>query len=142
MNRRGFLKFLPAAIVGGRKAIAEAAKDEAAKWALIKPTGVTDERAWIPVRRSYETLFPTAEKMRSNALSQLATLFSPSNVDRIRRGVVVTRLDPDIASLRSFSLSVKMSMQRERAVQKELYWEKDRLDGIIATAIEAVKGEQ
>jgi hypothetical protein len=58
--------------------------------------------------------------------SRIADFFKRSGVpdwelDRIKRDSrFVYGLDPDIAALRSFSMNVKIGMQRERNVQREL----------------------
>jgi lambda repressor-like predicted transcriptional regulator len=137
MNRRGFLGALSGAVFGGRRAVAEMAKGEAEKWALAEPTAPIDDRVFAS---SSVPFFSDPEKVKSRALASLGNLFTSSNKDKVRRAIVVTRLDADIASLRSFSLSVKMEMQRERVLARALEIEKSDLERIISDALEAVGG--
>ena len=62
-----------------------------------------------------------AAKRRSSLLNFFRTFRLPQwEIDQIRRDTAVYALDPDIAALRSFSMSVKICMQRERNVARRI----------------------
>lgn len=120
MNRRAFLKFLPAGIFGSRKAAA-AMMAEAEQMALAAPGGASDAAKQVfPV--------PPGDWARKDLLR----LANPEWLTwRKSSMAATTRFDPDLAVNRSYSLATKMLIQRDRDFARMIAAEKSQLQHII-----------
>lgn len=117
MDRRGFLK---AAVI--TPVAAPVAMREAAASAGINPLiGVFSEGSFGD-DVDCESDFGPALK-NDYILDRIKTTFSKKYQDKERdrlKNMAVNRLDPDLASSRSFSLSTAIRIQRERNVQRHI----------------------
>jgi len=114
--RRGFLKLMGGAAVGGKQA-AQAA---------LEHTGIRTALG-SGVKHGNSIGDPCSAQDSGDNLRRMiwqgwiANGFPEWKMDRLRREhFTVHGLDPDIASFRSFSLVNKVSMQRERQVQQAI----------------------
>lgn len=115
MNRRAFLRFLPGAIVGGKQA-AKAAVDAATEKLVFE--GIEGTVAG-PVPAPHGV--PMASSTGEYARKELLRLANPFYVDQRREDDSwVNRLDPDLASMHSMSLSARISIQRDRNVGRAM----------------------
>lgn len=121
MNRRGFLKALAGAVAAGPRA-ASAAVQEAEKLVLEGLPGdsvIPSVGSWGPAPAQSSLVWATRG---------LARLTNPMYREHIRSQIGVSRLDPDLASMRSMSLSVKVGIQQERNYHRALENEKTYLE--------------
>ena len=125
MNRRSFLKFIPAGVLGAKQAAAQAAEKLA--------FGVGE----IGLEASSATDMPMGGIAGSGdyagyARKRLAQMLTPWWQELRRRGISVSRLDPDLASMRSLSLSVRMQMQRDRNFERIMADERAHYEGALS----------
>lgn len=120
MLRRSFLRALAAAPVA-----APVIAREATQKAGIPALGCGPS-TWVGAMGGA----PVPTDQGGYAASRLRELFDPAWERQQRESAArngVSRLDPDLASARSFSLSAAIRMQRERDVEREIknsrdYW--------------------
>jgi len=117
VGRRGFLRVLGLAPIAG-KAVADKAIADATGFNALGSVGL--QRYGNPDAPSPLNVADAA-KRRSSLLNFFSRFRLPQwEIDQIRRDTAVYALDPDIAALRSFSMSVKICMQRERNVARRI----------------------
>jgi hypothetical protein len=120
MNRRGVLRFLGAAPVAAPVIAREAAK--LADVAAIENTGYLA----MP-EPSYGVSIGDKVPYRQHIIESLQRIASGKEREYVVRQISkVRRLDPDLASSKSLSLSAAMHIQREREIDAEI--ERRRLD--------------
>lgn len=121
MRRRGFFGFAAGAVVAGPAVAKDIAAKTFADDAVLHGLDAMGIRAMPfpsngPVAEAGAPLSPARAL---NTLSLLRTLTGEQRRELLRRQYV-SRLDPDIASYRSFSMSAKLAMQRERQLEEQL----------------------
>lgn len=117
MNRRGFLKFLPAAAVGGKRALVEAA-ERLVLPGVVNP-GLAGSGGGAPAPDG--SPLDDDPSRRIWATKRLFQLANPVHLEQRRQDAWhVHALDPDLASMYSMSLSAKIVIQRERNYQRAL----------------------
>ena len=128
-SKRGFLKIVGGALLGGKK-VAETAVAEAAQMAGLS-AGSGDGHSFIgmsgrPVSRSQEDVAKQEAIWRRMMMSNDLPSWK---VKELKREVSrVYSLDPDIASFRSFSLAAKIHMQRQRQYDRALEYAREGFD--------------
>lgn len=136
MKRRGVLGLLGGAAVSAPSMV-KAAAAQMADLSLpnLLPLGMTG--ASIGADASSQTVMSIGGSGPDYAM-RLARFISLSDERRMsiaRSRTYIDRLDPDLASYRSFSLSAKIAMQRDRNARKWIEQEEDWLsravDGIF-----------
>lgn len=132
MNRRKFLTFLGLGAVGGKRAAAQAAEVLTAQMNL----GALDAAVGRKVAGTRRYLgddsdFRYGEGASEDEMTRVQNLrlFGLPDwiVERWNEDADdVDTLDPDLASMKSFSLSAKLSMQRDRNRKRavEQYWQR------------------
>lgn len=125
MNRRGFLKFLPAAVIGGKQAAAEAAEKLA-----LGNVGALGSVGFPPSVGMIHS--PDSSDSTTWARRNLTRLLDPRWLEQRREQIGVAVLDPDLASMKSLSLSVRISMQKDRNFEREISRERSYLEKVIA----------
>ena len=132
MKRRGFLGFMGGAAVAGPSALKKAAEDM---------VGLSRSAALSPGVGGFGALEYGPQPGDANALTgflrehKLLGRIRNLTVDQrneLLRRTWVDRLDPDLASYASFSLSAKIALQRERNVDTRLAHRKGWLERVIA----------
>lgn len=127
MNRRGFLGLLGATPFAAKKAAAEA---------VSSLVGISGPMA-IPSGGDVPASLGSLSSSRGGpddvewATKQLSRFLNPKNLERMRKNIVVTRLDPDLASMQSMSLSARMAIQKERRLQETIDSERSWLERMI-----------
>lgn len=125
-NRRSFFGLIPGAALGGKQA-AVALAAEAEKLALGSG-GFSPPEGFYP--ESLSDAVPGED--RGWAARRLAELMDANKRARRWEHTFVTRIDPDLASMRSLSLSAKMAMQKQRDFDREEARTRTYLEGVIA----------
>lgn len=134
MKRRGFLGLLGGAVVTGPSMAKEAV---AQTMADLSVPGVGIPYGMGELSQSITTATSSFDK-RSHLQDQLAKLLGKTAADKLRekRQTGVNMLDPDLASMRSFSLSARMRIQQdrnyERMIEQERGWIERRLADLIS----------
>lgn len=131
MNRRSFLKFLPAGVIGAKQAAAEAAEKLALGADPIGGLGYMDAERGMPAPPTGYIGSSTLSS-RDWATNDLKRLIDPGWLRERRETIRVQSLDPDLASMKSMSLSVRIEMQKDRLLARHVEREKTRLEKIIA----------
>ena len=130
MNRRSFLKFIPAGVIGAKQAAEKLALGTAD--ALGSGLGAQYAGAFYD---AVETKGPSSIYGDGSWIREsLARLVDPEWLAEMRRNTHVDCIDPDLASMQSISLSVKMQMQRDRNVERQVSGERTRLERMLADA--------
>lgn len=133
LNRRSLLALIPGAALGA-KPVAAAFAAEAEKLALAGlqagMQAIPDVATNTPRRGSVVALGDTDWARR-----RLAEFIRPAERARRWEQTFVTRIDPDLASMRSLSLSAKMAIQKQRDFDRHEksqigYWE-DVIAGVF-----------
>lgn len=130
MRRRGFLGFAAGAFVAGptmAKDMASKAVADASVLHGLEAIGIDGNR------RSYapEVVRETSDLTRAlKALSLLRSLSGDQRQELLRRQFI-SGLDPDIASYRSFSMSAKIALQRERQLEQLLAMRKSWAERLL-----------
>ena len=122
MNRRSFLKFLPAGVIGAKQAAVEAAE----KLALDGVSGSMNLRG-SPVS-SAGSVGIGNDWARAN----LKRLVDPEWIAYRKQQVAVGALDADLAMMKSIALGRRIDMQRDRNFQRETDRERSYLEKTIA----------
>lgn len=133
MKRRNFLKGLFAAPAAVPAVMAEA--QSMVMGSVTHPTdrliGATPSNYWISGTKTPDSKYWQSEL--TGAKNYLAELLSPE-----RRQIAISntlrhlsRLDPDIAAMRSLSMSARMRMQAERNVDRETASDVASIEGRI-----------
>lgn len=130
MNRRSFLKFLPAGVVGVRQAAAEAAEKLALGDGRIGGLGYMDHDT-VGELGPMGWGGPTNDR----AVKDLKRLLDPEWLKAKRETIQVRSLDPDIACMKSMSLSVRIQIQKDRLLARHVERERSILEKIIAGAL-------
>lgn len=120
LSRRSFFGLFPAAAVGGKAALKEAAAKAAEGLAL----GPSFSDAPLPA--------PMPSSDTAWAMRDLRRFADPALKAERRARIRPTRLDPDLASNRSMSLSVKMLMQADRDFERSEQSERTYLERVIS----------
>lgn len=126
MNRRSFLKFLPAGVLGAKHAAAEAAESLVLRRAPIGGIGYVDHGAALNMAGGI------GGPSNSWAIKELEHLLDPRTRAMKRANIRVESLDPDLASMKSMSLGVRLEIQKDRLLDREVDRERSRLENIIA----------
>lgn len=121
MNRRSFLKFIPA--VG-------LASKTAAKEAIAKASGVDFGLSGFNEIPSGPGLSGAAVD-RGWALKKLAEVLDGTYRDKLAENTIVGRLDPDLAAMQSMSISARVFIQKERLIERAVKSERTWLERII-----------
>jgi hypothetical protein len=132
MNRRGFLKFLPAAVIGGKQAAAEAAEKLALGNAPIGGLGLMDADSSLGGGSYAANCIGVSASSSEWAIKDLRRLIDPAWLAERRDEIRVQALDPDLATMKSMSLGVRMQMQKDRLLARHVERERTRLEKIIA----------
>jgi len=122
MNRRSFLKFLPAGVIGARQAAAEAAE----KLAL---NGVSGS---MSLSGAPSTVAGPIGIGNDWARANLKRLIDPEWLAYRKQQVAVGALDADLAMMKSIALGRRIDMQRDRNFQRETDRERSYLEKTIA----------
>lgn len=121
--RRGFLGFLGAAPI----AAPVMAREAAAKAGLGEVVAFSKGAAELSNNPWAERLQVVDQKGHAKWLAeQVKNIMSPERRREAARLLVVKRLDPDLASSRSLSLSAAMRIQKERLIEAHLAQEAER----------------
>jgi len=131
MRRRGFLGFMGGAAVAGPSALKQAAEDM---------VGLSRSAALSPGVGGFSALAhdqpgdanALTGLLREHKLLGMIRNLTTDQRNELRQRTWVDRLDPDLASYASFSLSAKIAMQRERNVDARLAHRKGWLERVIA----------
>lgn len=119
MRRRGFLGFAAGAVVAGptmAKEMASKAVSDASVLHGLEAIGIDANG----LSKAPEVSNATYGAPRAlNTLSILRSLTGDQRQELLRRQYI-SGLDPDIASYRSFSMSTKIALQRERQLEQHL----------------------
>jgi len=131
MRRRGFLGFMGGAAVAGPSALKQAAENMVglSRSAALSP-GVGGFGAPAPAQPGDANALTGL--LREHKLLGMIRNLTADQRNELRRRTWVDRLDPDLASYASFSLSAKIAMQRERNVDARLAHRKGWLERVIA----------
>jgi hypothetical protein len=132
MNRRGFLKFLPAAVIGGKQAAAEAAEKLALGAGPIGGLGLMDAAGSLSGGSYTANYIGSSVQNTDWAINDLRRLLDPAWLAERRDEIRVQALDPDLASMKSMSLGVRMQIQKDRLLARYVERERTRLEKIIA----------
>lgn len=114
IGRRSFLKFLPTAGVAVRSAAEAVARD----LAKVEVSGLGNSSYGEPLS-SGAFANDKNEKLLSQAL-QSEKMFGEIESLSFENNRFVSRIDPDIAVMRSFSLNAKICFQRQRNVALDM----------------------
>ncbi len=117
LGRRGFLRVLGMSPIAGKVAADKAIADAAG----FNPLGSSGPQHYASPGHP-QPIDPVVAAKRRSLLSSFFRNFSLPDweVDQIRREIAVYALDPDIAALCSFSMAVKIGMQRERNIARRI----------------------
>lgn len=129
MKRRGFLGLMGGAAVAGPSM----AKQAAATMADLSLPGMPRaELLGAVVQSGYG--YDGAPGGNDRARNSLAKLLGRSAAQHAfhKKRLMITQLDPDIAGYRSFSMSAKIAMQRDRDYERDLEGERSRFEAILA----------
>jgi hypothetical protein len=123
MNRRSILRMFAAAPIAAPVIAREAtAKAGIGAFGLGDPSGYGSQ----PLSQAYEgtATLNTAWDWKADILGKIDRLTSRDERDKLFRNTTVTRLDPDLASSRSLSLSAAITIQKWRIVDRQIDHEK------------------
>lgn len=126
MKRRGFLAFMGGAAVAGPGMAKQAATQTLADLSLAPVVGDL-----VPTGDSIGGSIGGSRDWQVRELAQLVGRSAAQHAFNQSR-VEVTRLDPDLASYRSISLSAKIMIQRERTYWREFERNRTWLEKAIA----------
>lgn len=130
LSRRGFFGLIPGAAVGGKQAI-KAAADVASEGLVFGGVGGLDSTP------EQGPLLPGPSTTREWALREMANFANPFYADaRREEWGRVNRLDPDIAALRSMSLSARILLQSERNIARQEANQQRWFDRAVAGAFD------
>lgn len=112
-TRRGFFGILGGAAVGGKKAVAEAAASLTSGLSALSPLGENVSYNNLPRGSVFDGEDEGLPKLDVSAMRIIGI---PEWLRQEWREEMegVTRFDPDIASMRSLSLSAKINLQMDR----------------------------
>lgn len=124
-SRRSFFGILPGAALGGKQAAAALAA-EAEKLAGVQALGASDTPYPQP------SAVQVAVESSKWAAARLDQFFRPAERARRWDQTSVNHLDPDLVSMRSMSLSARMTIQKQRNFDRHEMRERSYLEGVIA----------
>lgn len=118
LGRRGFLRAIGLSPIAAKK-LADKAIADATGFNPLGADGLNQYGSPGPPLQIDQI---AAAKRRSSLLSFFRQFggLPDWEVERIRNETAVYALDPDIAALRSFSMAVKIGMQRERNIARQV----------------------
>lgn len=131
MKRRNFLGFLGGAAVAA-PAMAQSAAQSLTTAGL--PEGINTSLLNYAAGSSYPGNAPSGPDRAADALKALTRLGMRTQDQHAfyRREVHVGGLDADLATFKSFSLSAKISIQRDRNYERELEHKKQTLQAVLS----------
>lgn len=133
MKRRGFLGLMGGALAAGPSMAKEAVTQTMADLS-VPGVGIPYGMGGMPGQTSSNAPYDEREHLQG----QLSKLLGKSAAEKLRekKTMGVNMLDPDLASMRSFSLSARMRIQQdrnyERMLEQERSWIERRLDDLLS----------